>query len=61
MLSKREEKKCLETMLSIFKIVKEIDQKVDYIIKSYRDDYYSNAYRQYYKNYGRYLNEKENI
>ena len=47
--------------MSIFKIVKEIDQKVDYIIKSYRDDYYSNAYRQYYKNYGRYLNEKENI
>jgi hypothetical protein len=61
MLSKREEKKCIEAILSIFKTVKEIDQKMDYIIQTYRDDYYCNAFRQYYNNYGRYLNGKENV
>jgi hypothetical protein len=61
MLSKREEKKCLEAILSISKTVKDIDQKMDYLIQTYRDDYYYNAFRQYYKNYGRYLNGKQNI
>jgi hypothetical protein len=61
MLSRKQEKKCLETILSIATTVKDIDQKIDYIIKSYRDDYYSNAFHQYYKNYGKYLNGKQTV
>jgi len=61
MLTRKEEKKCLESILSISNTVKDIDQKMDYIIETYRDDYYSNAYRQYYKNYGKYLNGKGNV
>ena len=61
MLSRKEEKKCLDAILTIANTVKDIDQKIDYIIESYRDDYFTNAYRQYYKNYGKYLNGKQNI
>jgi len=61
MLTRKEENKCLEAILSISNTVKDINQKIDYIIETYRDDYYSNAYRQYYKNYGRYLNGKGNV
>ena len=61
MLTRKEEKKCLETILSISNTVRDIDHKLDYIIETYRDDYFSNAYRQYYKNYGRYLNGNKNV